>query len=166
MIIIDGPRAIELMHDAVTLAGRDHEVRTCVYVDVATNLPSCIVGTALAGAGVDVVELFTESGPEDYPEYRAGRRVPAVVSNGFVNINGTGIGAPSVIKHLAANGVEISSGALVAFQYAQSVQDGAQPVHRSWGRAIEYAQERMAEQAEASAYRADFGDAFPELHTG
>lgn len=144
-ITIDGPQALALMRDAVTLAGRDHEVWTCTYVDVYTGLPSCIIGTALAGAGVDVVELFTELIPGR--DYRAGRRVPAVVSNDFVNVNGTGIGSDRLVEYLHRHGVQIMPSAQAAFQCAQSVQDGAQPVHRSWGNAIDYAEERMAEGA-------------------
>lgn len=54
---IDAQTAYDLLAAAVQLAGEDHVVRACQYVDDDALNPCCIVGTALAIHGVPLADM-------------------------------------------------------------------------------------------------------------
>lgn len=106
MIVIDKTKALELLDAAVAKRGADTVVEQCHYV--VGGEPNCIVGEALALAGVDTDLL--------YP------------------FNSCKIGTAALLAHLKLDGgVEMDRAAVLIFGHAQDKQDN----HWAWGEAVE-----------------------------
>lgn len=114
MIKIDGARALELLEAAVAERGADyvypHEL--CEYT--LDHQPACIVGVALAKAGVD-------------PEL--------LVSNGVGSIRELSLGDRWAQRFSPPLTFTITEDAVSVWAAAQEVQDS----HGTWGQALEAA---------------------------
>ena len=135
--MISGDVALELLRKARNEKGGNYTYEplerdsggTCVYT-TPDNEPSCIVGHALAYAGVPISVLHaidyggaTVTLKSDYDEYE--RTFEA-------SLDDTPINGPEVLDWLERNGYELSSGAVDLFRAAQAAQDAG----NTWGEAI------------------------------
>lgn len=120
MIEIDGPRALELLTEAVNDKGTDYvyandEDLGCQYFHVADDEPGCLVGQALHRAGVSVEQLIRMNSAEG------------------VDIDETSIGELyGSSEGTQIFGFNLTHDAIEAFRSAQWCQD----TKMSWGAAL------------------------------
>lgn len=101
----------------------------CVYVDVATNTPSCLVGVALHTAGVPI-EYLSDLDSLD------GMATGEEDADGFPETyGGTGIGDLAGKPALNNETIILTDGAISVFNRAQLEQDRG----TVWGKAVETA---------------------------
>jgi len=143
-ITITEAKAVELLREVV----EGHEdyryqkpegVKVCVYTG-PDNSPSCIVGHALAKAGVplEVLHAIDFGGAEYLDDWDENDPVK-VTDVGQELPNGTGIGDSEVIYWLNKNDVQLDDRAVRLFAVAQSEQDSG----TSWGTAFREATARL-----------------------
>jgi hypothetical protein len=138
---ITAETALELLRKARNEKGSDYKYEaierdsggTCVYT-TPDNEPSCIVGHALAYAGVPLSVLHaidyggaTVTIKNDYDEYERTYEL---------GMDDTPISDAEVLDWLERNGYELSSGAVDLFRIAQAAQDAG----NTWGEAVHRAQ--------------------------
>lgn len=141
VIRIDGQRAVDLLRMAVETKGEDYQYEQpdgtgCFYTLPGNTAPSCIVGHALAYAGVplDVLHAIDFGGvireDPDFPgeEYEESGSLGDTTANN-----------EDVIAWLERNGAVLDREAIDVFHKAQQWQDDG----IAWGEAVAAAQRQL-----------------------